>query len=53
MYTLIVKGARRATLAYHRCETQDELHELIQVYRSLGYAPDALIVEQQQEQAAA
>lgn len=46
MYVLIVKGARRATLAYHRCESRAELNELLTVYQALGYAPESLIVEE-------
>lgn len=57
MFVLIVKGARKATLATHKCESYSELSELSDVYRSLGYAPEALIVEERpaqpgQEQAA-
>ncbi|GAC1323817.1 MAG: hypothetical protein NVS2B16_01850 [Chloroflexota bacterium] len=50
MYVLIVKGARRATLAYHRCEALSELNELVEVYRALGYSPDALLVEERGEE---
>ncbi len=53
MFVLIVKGARRATLAYHRCESRSELDELLQVYKALGYAEDALIIEERQEDKAA
>ena len=53
MYTLIVKGARRATIAYHRCESLSDLHELLAVYRSLGYTDDALLVTETVEQEAA
>jgi hypothetical protein len=53
MFTLIIKGARRATLAVHQCETYADLRELIAVYRALGYADDALIVEEQQSERAA
>jgi len=29
MYTLKIQGARRSTLAYHRCDSYAELRELI------------------------
>lgn len=53
MYKLIVKGARRATLAYHSCETAADLRDLIAVYTALGYAPEALIIDDKHEEKAA
>lgn len=53
MYTLIVKGPRRATLAYHRCDSKMELEELLEVYRALGYEPGMLIVQERHEEKAA
>lgn len=53
MYTLKVLGNRRNTLAYHRCDTLTELHELLAVYAALGYAPEALIVEERPAEQAA
>ena len=53
MYTLIIKGARNSTLAYHRCENRGELDELIAVYTALGYAPESLIVEETPQEKAA
>jgi hypothetical protein len=53
MYVLKVRGARNATLAYHRCETHAEVRELLSVYAALGYAPEALIVEEVTEEKAA
>jgi hypothetical protein len=53
MFTLIVKGARNSTLAYHRCETTEELDELLAVYRALGYPPEALIVQETPQKQAA
>lgn len=53
MYTLSIKGARNSTLAYHRCETTEELDELLAVYRALGYAPEALIVQETPHEQAA
>jgi hypothetical protein len=50
MYILIVKGARRATLAYHRTDSFEELNDLLAVYRALGYSDDALIVEERHEE---
>ncbi len=53
MYVLKVKGARNSTLAYHHCDTDSDLTELLAVYRALGYQPEALLVEEQSiEQAA-
>lgn len=52
MYVLIVKGARRATLAVHHCDSYADLNELLEVYRVLGYAPEALEVEHRQKEAA-
>lgn len=46
MYTLLVKGARNSTLAYHRCENNTELQELLAVYAALGYPPESLIVQE-------
>ena len=53
MYTLIVKGARRATIAVHRCDSYAELCEMLAVYTALGYAPEALLVEEQHKEDAA
>ena len=53
MYVLIVKGARRATLAVHRCDSYADLSELLAVYRALGYGADALLVEERREEQAA
>lgn len=53
MYTLIVKGARRATLAVHHCESLGEVRELLAVYHALGYSDEALAVEEQREDRAA
>lgn len=53
MYTLIIKGARRATLAVHHCETFADLRELLAVYQALGYAPEALVVEDERPAQAA
>jgi hypothetical protein len=53
MYLLIVKGARRATLAVHRCDSATELRELLAVYAALGYPPESLVIEEQGEETAA
>jgi len=53
MYTLIVKGPRRATLAYHVCESRADVRELLAVYAALGYPPEALIVEERRDEQAA
>lgn len=53
MYTLKVKGNRRNTLAFHQLDSRDELDELLTVYRVLGYKPEALEVEERQEEKAA
>jgi len=53
MYVLKVRGARNATLAYHKCETYAEIEELIAVYEALGHDRDKLIVEQATEEKAA
>jgi len=45
MYTLIVKGPRRATLAVHRIDTEAELRELQAVYLLLGHPPEMLLVQ--------
>ena len=52
MYLLIVKGARRATLAVHKVETESDLRELLDIYRRLGHAPEMLLVEDRREKAA-
>ena len=52
MYTLIVKGARRATLAIHQLESYPDLCDLLEVYRALGYSSEALIVTDRQDKAA-
>jgi hypothetical protein len=53
MYTLKIIGARRSTLAYHRCDTVAELEELLAIYAALGYKPEALVVEEGREEKAA
>lgn len=53
MYILKVRGARNATLAYHKCENYAQVEELIAVYQALGHEPDKLIVEQVTEDKAA
>jgi len=53
MYVLVVKGARNATLAFHRSETRAEIDELIQVYQALGYELKALIVDDSRVERAA
>ena len=53
MYTLIIKGARNSTLAYHRCENRTELDELMAVYAALGYPSESLIVEETPHEKAA
>ncbi|HEX8918198.1 MAG TPA: hypothetical protein VF898_06825 [Chloroflexota bacterium] len=53
MYLLIVKGARRATLAVHRLENRTDLQELLKVYQALGFESENLIVEEQQQERAA
>ena len=53
MYILKVRGARNSTLAYHHADTYEELQELKAVYLALGYAPEALIVEERGEEKAA
>jgi hypothetical protein len=52
MYTLMVKGARRATLAIHHLDSYTDLCDLLEVYRALGYGPDALVVMDEREKAA-
>ena len=52
MYTLLVKGARRATLAVHHLDSYADLCDLLEVYRALGFGPDALVVVDQRERAA-
>jgi hypothetical protein len=46
MYLLVIKGARNSTLAYHRCESQTELEELLAIYTALGYPAESLIVQE-------
>ena len=53
MYRLIVKGARRTTLAVHTCDSAAELRELVEVYRAFGYAQDVLLVEERTGEQAA
>jgi hypothetical protein len=53
MYVLIVKGARRATLAVHQCGSDADLRELLATYHALGYEPESLIVEKRREDKAA
>lgn len=53
MYVLIVKGARRATLAVHRCDSYADLSELVAVYHALGFSDDALLIEERREEQAA
>ena len=52
MYTLIVKGPRRATLAVHHCDSFTDLRELLAVYRLLGYSDESLLVEERRQEAA-
>jgi hypothetical protein len=52
MYTLIVKGARNSTLAYHHCDSNAELKELLAVYRALGYEDKSLLIEKREAKAA-
>jgi hypothetical protein len=53
MYILIVKGARRSTLAVHHCDSTADLHELLAIYRALGYSPESLLVEERPAEQAA
>jgi hypothetical protein len=53
MYTLVVKGPRRATLAYHHLDNNVDLRDLIAVYHAMGYGDEVLIVEERREQKAA
>ncbi|HEX6509617.1 MAG TPA: hypothetical protein VF221_18465 [Chloroflexota bacterium] len=53
MYTLIIKGARNSTLAYHRCESYADLRELLAVYTALGYKPEHLLVQETADEQAA
>jgi hypothetical protein len=53
MHILIVKGARRATLAVHKIESDTDMQELLEAYRALGYESEALIVVDAQEEKAA
>ena len=53
MFVLKVRGARNATLAYHKSESYAEIEELIAVYLALGYERDKLIVEDITENKAA
>lgn len=46
MYLLKILGTRRSTLAYHYCDSLTEVNELLSVYRALGYADSALLVEE-------
>ena len=52
MYLLIVKGARRATLAVHKVESEADLRELQDIYLRLGHPPEALLVEDRRQKAA-
>lgn len=52
MYTLIVKGARNSTLAYHHCDSYAEIKELLAVYRALGHEDKVLLVEKRTAKAA-
>jgi hypothetical protein len=45
MYLLKIQGARRSTLAVHRCDTPADLRELLAVYQALGYKPETLQIE--------
>jgi hypothetical protein len=53
MYTLKILGIRRNTLAVHQCDSITDLRELLAVYRSLGYAPETLVVEERPVEQAA
>jgi len=53
MYTLIVKGPRRATLSWHKLSSYRDVEELLAVYHALGYKPESLVVEETQQQEAA
>jgi hypothetical protein len=53
MITLKVQGARRSTLAVHQLDSYADLRELLAVYEALGHKPEALIVDDQQEDQAA
>jgi hypothetical protein len=53
MIVLKIKGARNSTLAFHRCATYAEVEELLAVYRALGYADTAFVVEKTAEEQAA
>ena len=53
MFILKVRGARNATLAYHKSDSYAEIEELIAVYLSLGHDRDKLIVENVTEHRAA
>ena len=53
MFLLIVKGPRRATLAVHRCDSNADLQELLEVYHALGYDAEALIIEDRSGEKAA
>ena len=53
MYVLVVKGPRRATLAVHHCDSRGDLRELLAIYHALGYAPEALVVEDRRTEQAA
>jgi hypothetical protein len=52
-YILKVHGTRRSTLAWHQCETYADVQELLAVYAALGYAPEALEVEERGAEQAA
>lgn len=53
MYVLKIIGARRSTLAYHQFDNYTDLREMIRVYEAIGYAPEALVVEERQKEQAA
>lgn len=53
MYTLIVRGARRAILAVHRLDSYTDLTEMLAVYHALGFDAQALTVEEQRDEQAA
>jgi len=53
MYTLIVKGPRRATLAVHHLDNEPEMRELQAIYLLLGHPAEMLHVEVRQVEEAA
>ena len=53
MIILKVLGARRSTLAVHHLDSHADLRELLAVYTTLGYKPEALVVQDGREEQAA